>query len=250
MPFGRIYHGAGLQADVAEFLAAQKVQGPPYTPDTDWLAVKHVDEFMSVQATGPDTFRVILASPLMGIDILQQLAFDGFVFEHGQLWHPGEIRTADYLLNHEPDPVGSPGFRIRDFNSTIIQPKIDALIWDLPWLDIDFVEVPAYFITLATSGPPTSWPAQSMLPDMVNMLNVNGTLIVPDPNPHPDIIWPAWFGNDPFKQAFINAVDPTGNSIRWIDCMEYHYWGGEVHCATNVLRKPRQEVREWWLLEP
>jgi hypothetical protein len=82
---------------------------------------------------------------------------------------------------------------------------------------------------------------------MVNMLNVNNILIVPDPSPNALTPWPD--GTDPFKAAFINAVGP-GTTVRWIDCIEYHYLLGEVHCATNVRRTPRPEIREWWLFDP
>ena len=121
----------------------------------------------------------------------------------------------------------------------------------------DFVEVPAYFVTFdsVTGNLAAAGPARSMLPDMVNMLNVNGTLIVPDPNPHwaphPVPLPPpwGWIPPDPFKVEFQNAVG-AGTTVKWIDCMEYHYDVGEVHCGTNVRREPRSEIRQWWLVTP
>jgi hypothetical protein len=241
----------GMKNELVNFLAAQEVQGnPPHRVDTSWLNVAHVDEFISVQRMGGDNFVVILASPQMGIDILTGLAAHGFVFAHGQLWDPGEPPwTAEELLNHIPDPVGAPGFRIRDFNADVIQPQVNAARADMIAMGIsDFVEVPAYFVSLVGGLPAASGPARLVLPDMVNMLNVNGTLIVPDPNPHPGIDWPGG-GDDPFKEAFENAVG-AGTEIRWIDCLEYHWGQGQVHCATNVRRTPREEIRQWWLVEP
>jgi protein-arginine deiminase len=248
-PSGHVYHGSGMQGDLLGFLAGQHVQGhPPTTYDTSWLLVGHVDEFMTIQATGPNTFRVILASPQMGIAILDQLALAGFVFQHGQLWDKNAVRTAAELLT---DPPATPGVTLRVFNQNL-QGQINNIRTALQGFGItDFVEVPAYFISqdwsmggaLSASGP-----AQSMLPDMINMLNVNGTFIVPDPNPHSGIQWPGG-GGDPFKAAFTNAIG-AGTTIRWIDCLEYHWGVGEVHCGTNVRRTPRPEIREWWLVQP
>jgi Protein-arginine deiminase (PAD)/Protein-arginine deiminase (PAD) middle domain len=77
-PFGRIYYSNGTVADpfdqdVAQFLAAQRVQAP-FTVDATWLTVGHVDEMLSiVPAAGPLGFRVLIASARRAYDILDNI---------------------------------------------------------------------------------------------------------------------------------------------------------------------------------
>jgi protein-arginine deiminase len=233
----------GMKSELVAFLAEQRVQGnPPHQADTSWLNVAHVDEFISVQRTGPDTFRVILASPQMAIDILEDLILTGEVFDQSQLWVEGHLPfSAHDLLNL--------GCR-RQFNielQSVINTARSTMETDLGITE--FVEVPVFFA--GSHCDPTDnlvmGPALAALSDMVNLLSVNNVLIVPNPNPQWDVV------DDPFKQAFLDAVLPgsaPGTTVEWIDCLEYHWEEGQVHCATNVRREPREAIRQWWLVEP
>jgi hypothetical protein len=103
------------------------------------------------------------------------------------------------------------------------------------------VDVPAYFEGKESNGvlgyQAGADPAFAALPGMINLLNVDGTLIVPDP----------MFTE--FRTAFEQALGP-GTSIQWIDCLEYHWRTGEVHCGTNVRRTPGTQVLQWWTITP
>jgi hypothetical protein len=70
---------------------------------------------------------------------------------------------------------------------------------------------------------------------MLNFLGVNGAMIVPDP----------MYG--PLQTGFTAVV---GGNVQWIDCLEYHWGNGEVHCGTNTRRTPSTSAAKWWLVEP
>ncbi|UCC31955.1 MAG: hypothetical protein JSU86_06685 [Phycisphaerales bacterium] len=76
-----------------------------------------------------------------------------------------------------------------------------------------------------------------MLPNLVNLLVVNGRLIAPEPF------------YDGFKAEFASQVSAIGyqqgTSLRFIDdCDIYHVDKGNVHCGTNVKRIPSAVT--WW----
>jgi protein-arginine deiminase len=87
--------------------------------------------------------------------------------------------------------------------------------------------------------------ADALIPGMVNMLVVNGHCIVPKPfGPrvgHPPV--------DRFEQAVRSDLTALGLTVHFLDCWnEYHVRLGEVHCATNTLRRPGR-IR-WWEFQP
>lgn len=180
----------------------------------------------------------------MGISILEALAAQGggFVFNHGQLWEENEVHSAWQLLNEQG----------RRAYNLWCQGRINALRSELQGLGVtEFVEVPAYFEGLDSNNNDVHEIGElcfAALPSMVNMVNVNGVLIVPNPNPHPNTQWPGG-GGDPFKQAFVTAIGPS-TTVRWIDCLEHHWNDGEVHCGTNLHRTPSLQTRQWWNVVP
>jgi len=44
---------------------------------------------------------------------------------------------------------------------------------------------------------------------------------------------------DLFEAAIYIQLESVGATPRFVDSWHYHIHGGEIHCATNVLRKPR-----------
>jgi hypothetical protein len=49
-------------------------------------------------------------------------------------------------------------------------------------------------------------------------------------------------------EAYITLVlAPFGLKVHWVDSWFYHVRLGEVHCGTNVQRKPHsRSLRRWW----
>lgn len=67
-PLGRIYYGTNqnsgvsMHPEVVEFLEAQRVQSP-FSINTSWLIIKHVDEIFNFLPTGNGEMKLIIASP-------------------------------------------------------------------------------------------------------------------------------------------------------------------------------------------
>ncbi len=114
-----------------------------------------------------------------------------------------------------------------------------TLMAELGLAESDFVRIPAFFEFPVPPPPadPDYSEAFSLLPNLVNLVVVNGRLIVAQPF------------YDGFKTEYISRVSAIGyqegTSVRFIDDWEvYHERKGEVHCGTHVKRiTPRVD---WW----
>ena len=75
-PLGRIYYGInrntgiGLHPEVIEFLEAQEIQSP-FSINTSWLTIKHVDEIFNFIRGASGNLKMILASPREAAKILK-----------------------------------------------------------------------------------------------------------------------------------------------------------------------------------
>ncbi len=47
---------------------------------------------------------------------------------------------------------------------------------------------------------------------------------------------------DLFEAAILVQLEPVGAAPRFVDSWHYHVHGGQIHCGTNVLRKPRRKA--------
>jgi len=77
---------------------------------------------------------------------------------------------------------------------------------------------------------------------MVNHLVINNVSIVP--KPHGPIVG----GECVFEKAFKDAV-PEREVVFIEDWYSYHEMLGEVHCGTNIQRKPFNN-KTWWSCKP
>ena len=80
----------------------------------------------------------------------------------------------------------------------------------------------------------------SLSPNSLNILVVNGRLIVPEPF------------YDGFKDTFVASLSMVGyeqgNTLRFVDdWYVYHENYGDVHCGTQVKRAPSR--LDWWIQE-
>lgn len=231
-PLGRILYGentpagTGVDAAVQEFLHMQEVQSPIII-NTGWLRVGHVDEmisFVPYPGAGPTdkNFKMLVASPQDALTILEAEPDHSVVIP--QLGESiADIITHDAAFNVD------------------CQVEIDDVMADLiPELNLDpadIIEIPVLFREHGSTGQ-----ANALLPNIVNLISVNGHLIVAEP----------FF--DPFKDAFntrlqaVGFVPPgsPGQNIHYIDDWEvYHLGHGEIHCGTNVERDSAA-TDNWW----
>ena len=230
-PMGRMYYGensttgTGIDSDMQLFLQAQDIQSPVIL-NTGWLRVGHVDEMMAFipypgASLGDKNFKLLVASPEKALEILD-LQPDHTVTI------PKLGETIGHILTHD-----------RLYNEAC-QLEIDAVTSDLTTTMVDaadIIEIPVLFREHPVSGQ-----ADALLPNMVNLISVNGHLIVAEP----------FF--DPFKDAFntrlqgVGFVPPgmAGENIHFIDDWDvYHVQSGEVHCGTN-LRRANSAPDNWW----
>lgn len=239
---------AGRKADLAlrQFLYAQLVQAP-LEIYTDWLYVGHVDEIVSFvpDAASERGFRVFIASPSAFEGILQRLHDDGHsdaVFwekkfrilrdgSHG----PRADKTVSQLLNGTTNGDEPYSFEVNKRCTAILDDVREELKSGLGLADEDFTAIPVGFKLIDGKSI-------GFFPDMVNHLILGNVSVVPDPyGPNVD-------GRDPLQEAFRKAVGDRAGGVHFIDdWFSYHEQLGEVHCGTNVRRKP-DLATPWWAL--
>uniref|UniRef100_A0A8B9HGN8 Peptidyl arginine deiminase, type II n=1 Tax=Astyanax mexicanus TaxID=7994 RepID=A0A8B9HGN8_ASTMX len=239
-PLGRIIigvafpttaHGRNMTKVVQDFLWAQKVQ-EPIALYSDWLVVGHVDEFMSfVPAPDKKGFRLLLSSPDAGYKVFRNLQKSGngkakmFQGKHE------EISVDDLLSDKELRAENVYVQNCIDWNR-------DVLKKELGLDEEDIIDLPILFKVI----PEEENRAVAYYPDMVNMIVLGTNLGIPKP------FGPEVNGSCALETEMRSLLEPLGLSCTFIDDFaSYHKLLGEVHCGSNVLRKPFEF--KWWKLE-
>jgi protein-arginine deiminase len=232
-PFGRIYTGIRMQSAIYTELYAQVMQDP-FMLHTDWLKVEHVDEvvtFVPDLATGGGAFKALIADPTLGFNLL--LAEPDPDTTIGKPESPGSITVSEALSRY--GSANDTWGHYERYMNTIRA----TLMVELGLLDSDFVRVPAFFAYPSPPDVPEEQysEAYSLLPNLVNLLVVDGRLIAPEPF------------YDGVKQEFVSRLSAIayqhGTSLRFVDDWEvYHDKKGDIHCGTSVQRAPASV--DWW----
>uniref|UniRef100_A0A8C6LNW7 protein-arginine deiminase n=1 Tax=Nothobranchius furzeri TaxID=105023 RepID=A0A8C6LNW7_NOTFU len=233
-PLGRIIigvafptttRGRNMTEVVQEFLWAQKVQ-KPIALFSDWLSVGHVDEFMTfVPAPDRKGFRLLLASPDAAYKLFKGLQNDG----HGdaKLFDV----TVDEILHDET---------LRSENNYVqscIDWNRDVLKRELGLDEDDIIDLPILF-----KDEQEARRAAAYYPDMVNMIVLGKNLGIPKP------FGPRVNGRCALEAEMCSLMEALGLKCTFIDDFaSYHKMMGEVHCGSNVRRKPFDF--KWWNVE-
>ncbi|NXR94500.1 PADI3 deiminase, partial [Hypocryptadius cinnamomeus] len=239
-PLGRILIGSSfprvggrrMAKAVRDFLVAQKVQAPVEL-FADWLNVGHVDEFLSfVPAPDRQGFRLLLASPSACYQLLKEKQEEGFgeaaMFQG--LDRVPKPTINEILANEELR-------KFNDYAQSCINWNRDILKRSLGLAEPDILDIPQLFQSNATLE------AEAFFPDMVNMLVLGRHLGIPKP------FGPVVGGHCCLEQRVRELLEPLGLSCTFIDdFFSYHVLLGEVHCGTNVRRKPF--AFKWWHMVP
>ncbi|XP_068027656.1 LOW QUALITY PROTEIN: protein-arginine deiminase type-1-like [Anomalospiza imberbis] len=238
-PLGRILIGSPLPwaagrrmcRAVRDFLFAQTVQAP-LEVYSEWLSVGHVDEFLTfVPALDRKGFRLLLASPNACYKLFKEKQQQG----HGEATQfiglkGTEKKSIDEILADES---------LRSDNRHVqrcIDWNRDLLKQELGLSEQDIVDIPQLFIL-------TNSRADALFPDMVNMLVLGRHLGIPKP------FGPVVGGRCCLEQRVRELLEPLGLSCTFIDdFFSYHVLSGDVHCGTNVRRKPF--AFKWWHVVP
>ncbi|XP_037534623.1 protein-arginine deiminase type-2 [Nematolebias whitei] len=241
-PLGRILIGVAFPTTttgrnmtkvIQDFLWAQKVQ-EPIALFSDWLCVGHVDEFMTfVPASDKKGFRLLLASPDAGYKLFRGLQKDGH----------GEAKQFEGLKDQKPVTVNE---ILSDENlqaeNNYVQSCIDwnrdVLKRELGLDDDDVIDLPILFKMNKDDG----YGAVAYYPDMVNMIVLGKNLGIPKP------FGPRVNGCCALEAEMRSLMEGLGLKCTFIDDFaSYHQLLGEVHCGSNVRRKPFDF--KWWNLK-
>ncbi|NXQ70097.1 PADI1 deiminase, partial [Quiscalus mexicanus] len=219
---------------VRDFLFAQTVQAP-LEVYSEWLSVGHVDEFLTfVPALDRKGFRLLLASPNACYKLFKEKQQQG----HGEATQfIGEGWLRPSLGNGIPAVPSKYPFPVSvSFPQRCIDWNRDLLKQELGLSEQDIVDIPQLFIL-------TNSRADALFPDMVNMLVLGRHLGIPKP------FGPVVGGRCCLEQRVRELLEPLGLSCTFInDFFSYHVLLGEVHCGTNVRRKPF--AFKWWHVVP
>ncbi|XP_078497120.1 protein-arginine deiminase type-3-like [Lissotriton helveticus] len=234
-PLGRILIGGpcprsgGMQMTevVRDFLHAQQVQ-KPLELWSDWLHVGHVDEFLTfVPAPDRKGFRLLLASTTACYRLFQQKKKEGcgdaVMFQGIQ---PKTFTINQILSNKKMVKESKHVQSCIDWNRDILKEELGLT-------EEDIIDIPALF-KLGSSGL-----ADAFFPGMVNMLVLGKHLGIPKP------FGPIIRGKCCLEEEVRSLLEPLGLKCSFInDFHSYHQLMGEVHCGTNVRRKPFNF--KWW----
>ncbi|KAM6241023.1 protein-arginine deiminase type-1-like [Porphyrio hochstetteri] len=239
-PLGRIligcsfprFGGRRMAKAVKDFLVAQQVQAPVEL-FSDWLQVGHVDEFLSfVPAPDRKGFRLLLASPHACYQLLKEKQEEGFgeavMFE-------GLEKVPKPTIN---EILANEGLRkFNNYAQSCISWNRDILKRALGLAELDILDIPQLFRGNVADG------AEAFFPDMVNMLVLGRHLGIPKP------FGPRVGGQCCLEERVRALLEPLGLTCTFIDdYFSYHVLSGEVHCGTNVRRKPF--AFKWWHMVP
>ncbi|NXA30581.1 PADI1 deiminase, partial [Ibidorhyncha struthersii] len=176
-------------------------------------------------------FRLLLASPSACYQLLKEKQEEGF----------GEAAMFEGL-EKVPKPtineiLANEG--LRKFNNYVqrcIDWNRDLLKQELGLSEQDIIDIPQLFILKGSR-------ADALFPDMVNMLVLGRHLGIPKP------FGPLVGGQCCLEERVRELLEPLGLTCTFIDdYFSYHVLSGEVHCGTNVRRKPF--AFKWWHMVP
>ncbi|XP_021118565.1 protein-arginine deiminase type-1 isoform X3 [Heterocephalus glaber] len=238
-PLGRILIGGSFPKSsgrrmakvVRDFLAAQQVQAPVELY-SDWLSVGHVDEFLSfVPTSDPKGFRVLLASPSACLRLFQKKKEEGYgeAAQFAGLGHKVKRSINEMLADRH---LRNDSFHVQ----SCIDWNRDVLKRELGLAEDDIIDIPQLFSLKGAY-------AEAFFPDMVNMVVLGKYLGIPKP------YGPIINGRCCLEEKVRLLLEPLGLHCIFIDdYLSYHRLQGEIHCGTNVRRKPF--AFKWWHMVP
>uniref|UniRef100_A0A8D0HBS5 protein-arginine deiminase n=1 Tax=Sphenodon punctatus TaxID=8508 RepID=A0A8D0HBS5_SPHPU len=241
-PLGRILIGSSFPTSagrrmtkvVRDFLYAQQVQSP-IELYSDWLTVGHVDEFVTfVPIPGKKQFRMLMLSTSACYKLFREkqkeghgeaVMFKGYTGTDTKRVTINKVLSNEYMIQENQYVQ-----RCVDWNRDILKKELGLT-------EKDIIDIPALF-KIDKQGK-----AITFFPNMVNMIVLSRDLGVPKP------FGPIIEGECCLEQHMCSLLDPLGLMCTFIDDISsYHKQLGEVHCGTNVQRKPF--AFKWWDVIP
>lgn len=239
-PYGRIYWGSvegyAVNRFVREFFAEQRAQAP-FTLDTSWLCVGHIDEVQTIvpDPSAPKGFRLWISDTDAGLALLDAM--------------DPETPLPKYAGSTNYATVGdiTGDTALRDLNHKTqadqLDPMLETLRAGLGLDDEDIVRVPSLFERV----PGCAGGLASLMPGTTNLVVADDAdgepvVIIADPFLRADLDAPE---TDPLIAWVQGALDPSVRPVFVDDFEVYHLGIGEVHCGTQTEREPPPP--DWWV---
>ncbi|MFZ2957521.1 MAG: protein-arginine deiminase family protein [Candidatus Ozemobacteraceae bacterium] len=214
--------------------------GRMFHPDTRWLTVGHIDEYLSFIPTShvPGGYSIVKADPAYALDLLAAAADTDFA-----ALDPSEaafLKRVKGVLNAQRDnpnaAQGTPESDFIELNRKVGE-IIDKSVGDLKNFvrkqtndeNRTFGEVSWPCFYEGRNGPRPSG-CCAYLPGVVNLTVVGMHLLVPASH------FP------PFDRIIEARFRSQGNKVHFVDDRPYHNSMGEIHCGTNMLRDLERTV--------
>ncbi|XP_011941537.1 PREDICTED: protein-arginine deiminase type-1 isoform X1 [Cercocebus atys] len=238
-PLGRILIGSSYPKSggrqmarvVRNFLKAQQVQAPVELY-SDWLSVGHVDEFLTFVPTSDQKgFRLLLASPSACLKLFQEKKEEGYgeAAQFDGLKHQAKKSINEMLADRHLRRDNLHAQKCIDWNRNVLKRELGLA-------ESDIVDIPQLFFL-------KNFYAEAFFPDMVNMVVLGKYLGIPKP------YGPIINGRCCLEEKVQSLLEPLGLHCIFIDdYLSYHELQGEIHCGTNVRRKPFPF--KWWNMVP
>ncbi|RJE26978.1 Protein-arginine deiminase PAD [Aspergillus sclerotialis] len=263
-PLGRILTGRHFEEQPSEammtFFRSQELQDP-LVIEAGWLAVGHVDEFMSfLPADNELGFTLAVSDPVAGLNVLRKANESG----HGNVdaysvnlqdWTPPQ--GAEPNLNWTISQVVSDEVVLHATARAQknIDTAVNILLEEIGLTKEDLIRIPHLFTDSEFSGPGHTESHNGLPPHMsppkkgeFNVASfypaaINGVL-VGDSFICSRAFGPIIDGKDIFQEAVEDAYSKSNVTVRFIDDFwSHHINGGDVHCGSNTLR---DMTVSWW----
>ena len=238
-PYGRIYWGSvrgfAVNEDVQDFFAAQRVQAP-FTVDTSWLCVGHIDEVQTIvpDPAAPKGFKLWISDTTAGWALLDAM--------------DPAMKLPKYAPNTVYSTIGdiTGSDALRDVNRQAqtdhLDPLLAKMMAELGLDEADVVRIPALFERVDGCAGGLA----SLMPGTTNLVVVDDedgapVLIIADPFLRSDL---KDQGSDPLIAAVLDVLPAGVEAVFVDDFAVYHLGIGEVHCGTQTEREP--PPTDWW----
>ncbi len=232
--------GSTITQPCRDFFEKLGYAGRLATPDTRWLTVGHIDEYLSFIPTphAPGGYSIVRADPGYALEMLTNIA-DSELDKIDRSDREFLLRVKRVLNAQLADPAAGRGTAESDFielNRAITE-IIEKNVGELKQFirkaandpDRDFAEVAWPSLYEGRGGARPSG-CCAFLPGVVNLTVVRNHLLVPACH----------------IPSFDNVIEARfrsqGNTVHFIDDQPYHTSMGEIHCGTNVLRDPNRTI--------
>ncbi|XP_017658620.1 protein-arginine deiminase type-1-like [Nannospalax galili] len=185
----------------------------------------------TLRPSWPLGFRLLLASPSACLQLFQEKKEEGYgeAAQFDGLKHKMKRSINEFLADRHLRRDSLHVQKCIDWNREVLKRELGLV-------EGDIIDIPQLFFLKGAY-------AEAFFPDMVNMVVLGKYLGIPKP------FGPLINGRCCLEEKVRSLLEPLGLHYIFIDdFLSYHQLLGEIHCGTNVCRKPF--AFKWWNMVP